>query len=56
MAKKPTKAAPKKPASDVDHHRQRAREYRAKAQLHDAKASMMEAKNPPKKPSGGYPY
>lgn len=57
MGKKPTKAAKKAEPTTAEHHRQRAREFRAKAQMAEAKASMIDVKNPPKKPiPGGYGY
>lgn len=46
MAKKPSKPAAKPPSAD--HHRTKAAEFRAKARLHEAKAEMLDVKNPPK--------
>ena len=52
MAKKPSKPASKKEAPKgmtADQHRQKAAEYSAYADMHRARASLVEAKNPPKK-------
>lgn len=56
MAKssKPSKPAAKAPTAD--HHRTKAAEFRAKARLHEAKAEMLDVKNPPKRPKGYGPY
>ncbi len=42
----------------AEEHRKMAAEFHAKARLHDAKADVIDAKNPPKAPkygSRGYP-
>lgn len=53
MAKKPSKPPAKKMVapSSVD-HRTKAAELRARARLHEAKAEMIDVKNPPKPGKG----
>lgn len=48
------KSSAKKPEGmSAEDHRKMSRELYAKGRLHDAKADLMEAKNPPKKSSRG---
>jgi hypothetical protein len=64
MAKKAAKPASKGSGKETggmsaEQHRRKAAELHAQARLHDARADLAEAKNPPKKPpkygSRGYP-
>lgn len=57
-AAKPSGTKSKEDAGSAQFHRKRAAELHAQARLHDAKADLADAKNPPKpvKWSGrGYP-
>lgn len=51
---KSSKPAPKTP--DADHHRKMAGTYSAKARIHSAKADLLDAQNPKKNSTRGYPY
>lgn len=57
MAKKPSgKGGGKPKAMSADEHRKLANTLQAKARIHQAKADLAEALNPPKKSTRSYPY
>lgn len=56
MAKKPGKSVGKSKPKTADDHRAAAQKLSARADMHHAKARMIEADNPPKKPRSPYGY